>query len=285
MNQIRTVLFLTIIILFLGCNHTQQKVKSNSAISTKVSKKPYPYFQSLLDSIKLKGSILIFDGDKNQYYSNDYAWSQTAKIPASTFKITNSLIALETGVIKNENSMIFWDKTERSVKVWNQDMNFKEAFHKSCLPCYQQIARKIGVDSMKFYLNKLQYPAMTLDDSSLDIFWLDHPNQITQFQQINFLKRLHQSGLDISERTERIFKNMSLVDSMSNSTIEFRAKTGWTYMDDYNNGWYVGYLIKNQNPIFFATNVEPSEAFEMKHFSKSRISLTHIALRQLGYLN
>ena len=64
-----------------------------------------PEFNKILDSLKVKGSILIYSFTDKTYYSNDFSWAKTGIIPASTFKIPNSIIALETGVIKNESDV------------------------------------------------------------------------------------------------------------------------------------------------------------------------------------
>ena len=92
---------------------------------------------------------------------------------------------------------------ERRLKVWEQDLTFKQAFHYSCVPCYQEVARKIGATRMNVWLNKLDYGQMHVDTTNIDVFWLEGDSQINQYQQIDFLKRLYRSELLISHRTER----------------------------------------------------------------------------------
>ena len=72
----------------------------------------------------------------------------TGHLPASTFKIPNSIIALETGLIEDDSTLIKWDGDERRLPAWEQDLVFRDAFHYSCVPCYQEIARKIGEKRM-----------------------------------------------------------------------------------------------------------------------------------------
>ena len=119
-----------------------------------------PEFNKILDSLQVKGSILIYSFTDKKYYSNNFTWAKTGFIPASTFKIPNSIIALETGVIKNESKVFKWNGEKRWNKKWEQDLTFKEAFQVSCVPCYQEVARKIGVERMKTYLNKINYKGM-----------------------------------------------------------------------------------------------------------------------------
>ena len=69
--------------------------------------------------------------------------------PASTFKIVNSLVGLQTGRITDEKMIIKWDGLKRPVEAWNKDMDMTEAFKVSCVPYYQEVARRIGKDTMQ----------------------------------------------------------------------------------------------------------------------------------------
>lgn len=115
----------------------------------KVTETKMPVFENILDSFQLKGSILIFDNAGNTFFSNDFDRANERNLPASTFKIPNSIIALETGVIQSDTTTIKWNGEKRRLAVWEQDLTFKNAFQVSCVPCYQEIARKIGVGRMK----------------------------------------------------------------------------------------------------------------------------------------
>ena len=150
---------------------------------------PHAAFQQIIDSSLVKGAVLIYDPQKNTYYSNDFDWAKTGHLPASTFKIPNSIIALETGVVENDSTLFKWDGKKRALAIWEKDMILHEAFHRSCVPCYQEIARKIGVARMKAHLRKFDYGYMLVDSSNLDIFWLEGASRINQFQQIDFLSR------------------------------------------------------------------------------------------------
>ena len=168
-------------------------------------------FQSIIDSAKVEGSVLIYDSQKDVYYSNNFLWANIGKLPASTFKIPHSIIALETGVVEEENSIQKWDGKKKFIKAWEQDLPFKKAFRLSCVPCYQAIARKIGEERMNNHLARLKFGDMRVDSSNIDVFWLQGDSRITQFQQIDFLKRFQGSKLPISERTEKILKGIMVL--------------------------------------------------------------------------
>lgn len=63
------------IFLFVCCNTTTNK----NIIETEISD-----FDKILDSFQVNGSILIYDNDKNTFYSNDFDWAKNGKLPAST---------------------------------------------------------------------------------------------------------------------------------------------------------------------------------------------------------
>ncbi|WP_235296161.1 class D beta-lactamase [Portibacter marinus] len=228
--------------------------------STQITQKPIditherraaPVFQAILDSAQVRGSILIYDLKRDIYHSNDFERAETAFIPASTFKIPNSLIALETEVIKDEYFIFEWDGIERSVENWNQDLTFKQAFHYSCVPCFQRIADQVGAERMQKYVESLKFGQMEVTQESLTTFWLMGDSEISSLEQIAFLKRLYSGELPISKRTEEIAKRMMV--SEAGDHYSMISKTGWS-----SNGilWYVGYLEMGDEAYFFATNLD-----------------------------
>ncbi|OYZ52359.1 MAG: hypothetical protein B7Y11_12035 [Sphingobacteriia bacterium 24-36-13] len=100
------------------------------------------------DSAGVKGTFALFDngtGDFTIYNLNRY--KDSAYSPASTFKVVHSLIALETGVVSDEKMSIQLDSV----------VTMETAFKKSIVPYYQEVARRIGKDTMQFWLDSLQY--------------------------------------------------------------------------------------------------------------------------------
>lgn len=274
---------LTILTLLFSCKNKQPKsceIDIDEAIP--IVETGVPEFQKILDSAKVTGSILIFDLNNNHYHSNDFKWASRGHLPASTFKITNSMIAIETGVVENDSTLFPWNGEPRRMDVWEQDLILKDAFHFSCVPCYQEIARKIGTTRMNKYLSKLEYGKMQVDTTNIDLFWLQGASRINQYEQIDFLKRFYQSELPISNRTEGIMKRMMIIEENEDYTLT--GKTGWSITDDVHNTWFVGYIENQQKTYFFATNVEPTQQSDMSQFPSIRKKVTMKALKQLGIL-
>ncbi|MFK7747606.1 MAG: class D beta-lactamase [Kordia sp.] len=236
-------------------------------------------FQEIIDSAQLKGAILLYDLKKDTFYSNDFSWAKTGQLPASTFKIPNSIIGLETKEVEDQHTIFKWNGEKRFFKAWETDLTFQQAFQRSCVPCYQEVARKVGVKRMHTYIDKFQYGNIEVDSTNLDNFWLQGNARISQFQQIDFLKRFQQNKLPISYRTATIVKEIMILKETENYVL--RGKTGWSIVGEHHNGWFVGYVNSGDQVFFFATNVEPiSKGFVQKEFQNNRKIVTYKALRE-----
>ena len=236
-------------------------------------------FQSIIDSAEVIGSILIYDTKEKIYYSNNFGWSNKGHLPASTFKIANSILALENNLVANDSTILKWDGKKKLYKSWEQDLIFRDAFHYSCVPCYQELARKLGEQKMNEYLSKLNYGNIIVDSTNIDNFWLEGESRISQFQQIDFLNRFYNSYLPISNRTKEIMERMMVIEE--NKDYKLSGKTGWSVTDDIDNGWFVGYVVSKSDSYLFATNIEPKPPLDVNRFIKIRKEITFEALYML----
>ncbi len=269
--------YIAIALLSIACNQKQ----SIDNVTEKVS--PIDSIQYLFDTSKVKGAVYILDNKSGNIITNDSVWALKGRLPASTFKITNSMIALETGVMESDSTIIYWDSVPRRMKQWDADLTLKQAFHKSCVPCYQEIARNIGSIRMNQYLDTLKYGNMIVDSNNIDLFWLEGDSKISQKEQVDFLNRFYHKQLPISERTHQIMKRMMIIEQ--NQDYSLSGKTGWALRNGKNNGWFVGYLETKDNVYFFATNISPIDQFDYKIFANNRKTITMESFKILGIID
>jgi len=236
-------------------------------------------FNNILDSLKLEGSILIYDSKNDEYFSNDFKRAKTGFMPASTFKIPNTIIGLETSVL-SDSTIFKWDGKPRRLKIWDKDLSLKDAFKVSCVPCYQENARNIGLERMKKYLKIINYPGMKFNNRTLVKFWLEGDSKISQFQQIDFLFRYWNNQLPISEKTKKIMDEVLLIEH--NDSYSFYGKSGWAIRNGRNIGWFVGFSTIGNNVFYFAVNVIPKKDMNMDEFPASRILAAKRALEILS---
>jgi len=213
--------------------------------------------KNIFDKSKINGTLVIssLNSEKNYIYNNSRAL--TRFIPASTFKIPNTLISLEEGVIKDENEIIKWDGKIRSYDIWNKDQTLQSAISFSCVWCYQKFAKEIGNDKYLDYLKKIHYGN---EKTGLDIstFWLEGDIKISAFEQIDFLKRLYKNDLPFNQKNIDITKKILTVENTNNYVM--KVKSGWSGKI----GWYIGYVETKNDIWFFALNGDISKE-ELKY--------------------
>ena len=128
--------------------------------------------------------------------------------PASTFKIVNSLIGLQSGIITGEDMVIKWDGVNRPNADWNKDMNMKEAFKVSAVPYYQEVARRIGKDTMQQWIDSIAYGNKNIS-GPIDSFWLNNNLKISPDEQLGLLKKLYFDQLPFRKSVQQIVRNVN----------------------------------------------------------------------------
>jgi beta-lactamase class D len=235
------------------------------------------------------GCFELADNSHEQvfYYNLDRASRRYS--PASTFKIVNSLIALETDVAPDENMVIAWDGIVRPRAEWNKDMNMREAFAISCLPYYQEIARRIGAIEMQKWVDTLNYGNRRIG-GKIDEFWLNDTMMISADEQVGFMKKLYFDKLPFAQRTQRIVRNLMLRED----SLAYRLyyKTGTSVHGNHIVGWLVGFIERkevqkgvlthteetNYKPYFFAMNCETADT--TKDVMAMRLNILKDVLRE-----
>ncbi|MDU0371806.1 class D beta-lactamase [Hymenobacter endophyticus] len=243
-------------------------------------------FQPQFDQYGVRGSFLLYDEPAGQYVAYNLKRCRQRFLPASTFKIPNTLIGLQTGALPDTATICKWDGMKRSFQQWNQDMSYAQALRVSCVPCYQQLARRIGVARYRQWLPRLGYPGMVVTPATLDTFWLDGKSQISQFEQVNFLRRLQAETLPVEKRHQRAVQQILILKKTAEYTLY--GKTGWRFRSARNpdNGWLVGWITRaNGRRAFFALNIEPKPGpVNDDQFIASRRAVTEAVLRELKWL-
>lgn len=175
-----------------------------------------------------EGTLIVHDLRKNTALVVNPQRAAMSYPTASTFKVLNSLIALEVGAVRDVDTEIFkWSgKTLPLIPPeCNADIPLRAAFKYSCVPVYQELARRIGPEHYDHYLNLTGYGNQRRGNGPIDQFWLDGTLQITAKQQIGFIKRLITEDLPFSPRTFSLLKDIMILENTPEYVL--RAKTGF----------------------------------------------------------
>ncbi len=200
--------------------------------------------------------------------------------PASTFKIINSLIGLQTGKISSDSMVIKWDGVKRFNPQWNKDLNMYDAFRFSAVNYYQEVARRIGKDTMQLWLDSLSYGTKKIS-GSIDSFWLNNSLKIKPDEQLGLVKKLYFNQLPYHKYNQEIVKRAMLFED--NTEYKLSYKTGWGRKENGNHvAWITGWIVENQHPYFFVLNFETAD--ENADIIAIRMKILKDILQYLGFM-
>jgi len=231
------------------------------------------------DSAHVDGCFALLDNTTAEITVYNMKLDTQRVLPASTFKILNSLIGLETGKITDEKMVIKWDGVKRSNNDWNKDLTMEEAFKVSAVPYYQEVARRIGRDTMQRWIDSVHYGNMNIS-GPIDSFWLNNTLKISPDEQLGFVKRLYFDQLPFNKRAQEIVRNVMLQED--NTLYKLSYKTGWGF-DEKNNsiGWVVGWIEENRHVYFFVTLIK--SANKNVDMQQVRMRITRSILTKIGF--
>ena len=224
------------------------------------------------------GTFVGYKTDDYLLIASDKERSGQAMLPASTYKIPNSLIALETGVVVDPDKDVFtWDGVVRSIEGWNRDHTLRSAIAASAVPVYQEIARRIGAERMQKYVDLLEYGNRDIG-GGIDQFWLTGNLRIDPVQQVDFVDRLRRGALPVSKRSQELVRDILPVTKSGDAVI--RAKSGLlgAEVGKPSLGWLVGWAEKGSAQTVFALNMDCREP---RHIA-DRMKLAQQCLGDIG---
>lgn len=280
MRRLFIRLLLTVFIISCSANRrAKQNILGLNNDNTLVQEDFKKYF----DKCSVEGSIAIFDQNNQKWILSDTVDIKKETLPASTFKIINLLIALETKTIADENELIKWVGKTDTVKYGYRpeiyhDMTVKEAFEVSAVWVFIELAKKVGKENYKKYLVICNYGNQNLSQSD-DDFWNFGGFAISPINQVTFMKNLYEEKLPFSKRNIEIIKRVMVTEQNNNFLI--RAKTGWTRENNINTGWWIGYIDNNSGVYFFATRLLQDRKYNRDDFGSCRKDITKQVFRDL----
>ncbi len=233
------------------------------------------------DSADVQGSFILHDIGRDHWIFIDSAQADVATLPASTYKVLGSLIALEEKVVPDENTLMPWDSVYRRQEI-DRDLNLRDAMKYSAYWFHRDVARHIGADRLKYWWDTVGYGNADTTDG-FDKAWVAGNLRITPRQQVQILERLYRNDLPFSQRHMDIVKSIMIQEDTLGYVL--RGKTGWATPVGGDVAWFVGWVEKadSTGPYFFANRIRCSDTTNLA-FGPARRATGIEVMRRLAIL-
>jgi len=227
-----------------------------------------------------RGTFGMFDNSRGRFTIYDMERFRRRYSPASTFKIVNALVGLQTGRLTTDSSVIPWDGTVRERAEWNQDLSLYRAFRLSSYGHFQTLARSIGRDTLQYWLDTLKYGNMRIGPH-VDAFWLNDTLRISPDEQLGLVKRLYFRQLPFRASVQESVKKMMIQEN--NATYQLAYKTGLGRTDKGKPlAWVVGWIEESRHVYPFVLNVEMADG-KADALVEARIRILRAILTDIGF--
>lgn len=167
---------------------------------------------------------------------------------SSTFKVPLAVMAFDSGVLKDENQILKWDKKIGDREVLNKDHNAKTWMSDSVVWFSQRITPRLGKRKLEKYLEYFNYGNQDLRGGR-DIAWLISPSKevalkISAYEQIDFLKKLWTDDLPATEAALKLTREITFLETSPQGR-RLSGKTGSNFFDEEKTihlGWFIAHL-------------------------------------------
>ena len=214
-----------------------------------------PQWQRHFEARGVRGTFVLFEPANDRYLIADESRARQGFIPASTFKIANALIGLEVGSIGDENEVFHWDGKPKVRPEWERDQTLATGMRYSCVWMFQEVARRTGKERMKEWLARLDYGNHDIK-GGIDQFWLQGALRVSAIQQVDFLRKLAEGRLPMTQRSQRLVRDALVFEKTPAYTIYAKTGTSGHVRNPVN--WWIGWIERKGKPVaYFAMNYTP----------------------------
>lgn len=236
-----------------------------------------PELAALFKNADIEGTFVLYDVNDDSFIGHDETRAKKRFIPASTFKIPNSLIGLSVGAVKNVDEILPYGGEKQPIASWERDMSLRDAIKISNVAIYQELARRIGLENMQKGVSALHYGNAEIGKTA-DIFWLEGPLEISAIEQTRFLADLARKKLPFPAEAQEAVRDIIMTEQGGGWTLF--AKTGTVARQRPRVGWWVGWVEKNDRIYSFAINLSMHKSED----ADKRAGLGRACLQALGIL-
>lgn len=208
----------------------------------------------------VEGCVALLDNGNGEFtVYNLSRYRDSAFAPGASFDMVIALAGLQTGIISSDSAVLNPGATA-SLTEENKSRTMYDALRTSAAPYFQEVARRIGRDTMQHWLDTLSYGTHNLK-TSLDSFWLDGSLKLTPDEQLGFVKRLYFGQLPFFKVNQEMVKRALIREQNTAYTLAVHTGPGvWDSARKKSIGWVTGWIERDRQPRFFVLNLASNDA-------------------------
>lgn len=224
----------------------------------------------------VEGTFVLYDVAADTLVGYNGERARTRFVPASTFKIPHTLIALSVGAVRSVDEVLPYGGRPQPFKAWEKDMALREAISLSNVAIYQGVAWRIGLQRMRRSVSRMGFGNKHIG-RKVDDFWLVGPLKISAIEQTQFLGTLAQDALPFPREHQQSVREIVRLEQGENWVLY--GKTGWENAPGPGVGWWVGWVQKDGRVYAFALNIDiatPADASKRVDLGKASLKALEV---------
>lgn len=294
MKKVKGIVIVLLSVMIVGCSNTnsewqednsiareQQTAEGNQNIQgTEIAKENEisvvtdnivdysDYFQGI------SGCAVMYDESSDTYSLYGKERCEKEVSPLSTFKIVSALAGLENNVLENQTSTMEYSGVKYPIDTWNSNLTLKEAFETSCVWYFRQVVDMVGEENIHAMLKEIQYGNCDISEwngsetnslPELNGFWLESSLEISPKQQVVTLNYFFGSENNFSTDNLEELKNIMHIAELDNGSLYGKTGSG---IDG--KAWFIGFIEKSDNKIYFAIYLDDMQNREVVSGNKAK---------------
>ncbi|MEV2278057.1 penicillin-binding transpeptidase domain-containing protein [Nocardiopsis sp. NPDC049922] len=219
--------------------------------------------EAVFEEAGVEGTFVLFDTGERSATVVAPGQARRRTVPASTFTLVSSVIALQTGAVADVDEVVPHGGGPQPVPGRERGMSMREALPASNAPVYREIARRVGHDRMAAWVDRFDYGNRAIgDEERVDRFWSEGPLEVSPMEQTAFLASLARAELPVEDRHLGAVREIARVDRIGDHALF--AETGWGATVEPSPGWWVGWVEHGEDVHTFALRVYVEDGSQLE---------------------
>ncbi len=145
------------------------------------------------------------------------------------------------------------------------------------LAVFRELSVRIGKDTLKKWIDSMGYGNKDMTGND---FWQDNHLTVKADEQLGLVKKLYFDQLPFFPRSQKIVRNMMLMENNSNYRLSYKTGNG-IRKDGHALAWFAGWVEENKHLYFFVLNLDAAD--NSKDLNANGLNILKDILRKMGF--